>query len=81
LELYDDQFAPPSPPAKSVLELTLSCVQISSVCVFMLWLLVAAATIRDLATGGKKLFTAQGTNEAEHRKQSEKLEDTGEKMV
>ncbi len=32
--------------------------QITSVCVFLLWLLVAGATCRDLITGGKKLFNA-----------------------
>ncbi|KAK5262444.1 Plasma membrane sulfite pump involved in sulfite metabolism [Exophiala xenobiotica] len=31
---------------------------ITSACVFLLWLLVAGATCRDLITGGKKLFNA-----------------------
>lgn len=29
-----------------------------SVCVCLLWMLVGAATLRDLVTGGKKLFHA-----------------------
>ncbi|KIX00257.1 uncharacterized protein Z518_10396 [Rhinocladiella mackenziei CBS 650.93] len=52
----------------------------TSICVFLLWLLVSAATIRDLITGGKKLFNAPPSADPV-TKSSEQLEDTGEKLA
>ena len=51
---------------------------VTSVCVFLLWLLVAAATLRDLITGGKKLFKEPETGEVA-KEHEEHLEDVGDK--
>lgn len=54
--------------------------QITSVCVFLLWLLVSLATLRDLITGGKKLFNTRPQPSVEKR-QPDKVNGLGDKIA
>ncbi len=55
--------------------------QITSVCVFLLWLVVSAATLRDVITGGKKLFNAPSVLEPVDEKHAEKFNGSGDKLA
>ncbi|KAK5022790.1 Plasma membrane sulfite pump involved in sulfite metabolism [Exophiala sideris] len=55
---------------------------ITSVCVFVLWIVVVSATLRDLITGGKKLFNAPPSLPSTDNQKLGKLDNVaGDKTV